>query len=204
MRFSTLFCAGLVACSLSAKAQDTPTKYAVKGVVSYFFNKNYGDKPDTGATAYVLTEEDLKTVNTSYSQIYRYLFAYVRAETATIEANSAALKRTRVPRSQRAEVDKEIEDANQKLAQQTLLIKQVGDSVGTAIIKLGMDAWAAKRVTSDGNGVFSKKVVPGKYLVLVISAHRQHSTMAEISGQIALKKVEVKDDDIELPFKFGM
>ncbi|HEX8348879.1 MAG TPA: hypothetical protein VF598_02885 [Hymenobacter sp.] len=61
MRFSILVCAGLVACSISAKAQDTPNKYTVKGVVSYFFNANYGDKPDTGAKAYLLTDEDMKS-----------------------------------------------------------------------------------------------------------------------------------------------
>lgn len=204
MRFFTPFCAALVALTLNAKAQDSPNKYTVKGVVSYFYNTNYGDKPDTGAKAYVLTDGDMKTLNTSYEQIYRYLISYLRAENAALESKSATLARARARGKEKAEADKAIENANQKLAEQVAINKSVGDSVSKAVFRLEMSTWDSKRVTSDGNGVFTKKVVPGKYYVLVISAHRQHTTVTEVSGQIAVKKAEVKDDDVEIPFKFGL
>ncbi|HEX8348880.1 MAG TPA: hypothetical protein VF598_02890 [Hymenobacter sp.] len=118
--------------------------------------------------------------------------------------SKAITARKEASRAQRADADKAIEEARQKYAQWNTHWQQSGDSVLTALIHLEMADWASKRVTSDGNGVFSKKLVPGKYYALVISAHRQRVTKVEVGGQIAVKKVEVKDDDVEVPFNFGL
>jgi len=180
----------------AAKAQE---RYTLKGVVSYYFNANYGDRPDTGAKAYILTEEDLVALGTSESQLYRYLIAYAKlgADPIDIEValNSAKSEKAKKAMAQR------LGDKPALLAK----FKEVNDSTSDVMAKLDvLPVWQAKRVTADGGGVFTKKLAPGAYYVIVLSAHRKHNTTTELGGQYTLKKVLIKDDDLEIPIRFSI
>ena len=199
MRHFSTFLAVLTCASLSTQAQTAPAKSTLKGVVSYYFNANYGDKPDTGAKAYILTGEDLATLGTSDKQLFRYLIAYAKLGDDPISVK-AEMEAPRAPWVKK-EIAKRLGEKPALLAQ----LNQIDDSVSTVIAKLDVQPkWEASRVTSDGSGVFSKKVAPGTYYVVVVSAHRQHHTKSEINGQYYLKKVEMKEDDVELPFNFSI
>lgn len=53
-----VFLVAALAVSFCAHAQDQ--KGTLKGVVTYYFNDNFGDKPDVGAEVYVLPFKDFK------------------------------------------------------------------------------------------------------------------------------------------------
>jgi hypothetical protein len=170
----------LMAFPLLMQAQDAK-KYALKGVVLYYFNANYGDKPDAGAQAYLLTPELSKRLGITMSSYFNYRLLNVKYDAAGLLIK---------PEKRLSSEEKKLKE-DLKLSADSLLKKQ-----------FQLETEKIPFVTADGNGVFTKNLLPGKYLVLVKSSHRKGDTVAEINGQLILKEVEMKDDDVELPIKF--
>lgn len=181
MKKALLVAACLIA--LGANGQDIK-KYALKGVVTYYFNANYGDKPDTGAKAYLLTEQQAQARGLTLERIEKYQLLYARFDAAGLLVKPEK---------------RQSSDERQLVTE----MKQLADTLNTRQFLMEMRD-KTPFLTADGSGVFNKNVAPGIYYVFVKSAHRKGASTAEINGQIQMKKVEVKDDDVEVPVRFGM
>lgn len=178
----TALAIGLCLLAFSADSQDIK-KYALKGVVTYYFNVNYGDRPDTGAKAYILTEQQAQAQGLTLDRIQSYQLLYAKFEAAGLLVKPE--KRQTVEERQLVADMKALADTLNKRQ----FLMELRDKVPF--------------LTADGSGVFSKNVAAGTYYVFTKSAHRKSASVAEINGQIQMKKVEVKDDDVEVPFRFG-
>ncbi|TCD22008.1 hypothetical protein EZ456_17860 [Pedobacter psychrodurus] len=157
----------------------------LKGVVTYYFNKNYGDKPDVGAKIYVR-----KTDTTG------------RKQSPTAKYERAAVLKYLVDNK----VD--VEKYSSQLKEMNGDTKAGFDELSSAVIK---DMYSierdetAKIVTADGNGSYSVKLSPGLYEVIITSKGRTSLTVAEINGKIATKIISIKSDDVKtIDYRFGL
>ncbi len=157
----------------------------VKGVVTYYFNKNYGDKPDVGAKIYMR------------------------------KIDTAGHKNTAIQLYQRATTLKSLIDYKVDVEKYTKLLEELSGSTKEGYSKLNSDVLtdifkverddSAKKVTADGNGNYSIKAEPGLYEVIFISKGRTSSTMAEISGKLSSKIVTIKSGEVKtLDYRFGL
>ncbi|WP_460622870.1 hypothetical protein [Hymenobacter tenuis] len=172
MKYLILFCALLVSYASQAQTKPAPPRYELKGIVTYYFNDNYGYKSDVGAKAYILKEATVKAGKIEVSKLEQYLASPPDARNPT----------TLLP----GEFD----------------VKTIEADAQTAKFRIMTDP-AASIVTADGSGVFTKKLAPGTYFVLINSANRDRVNLVESLGQSQLRKVVVKDDDIEVSAKFN-
>ena len=148
----------------------------IKGVVTYYFNKNFGYKPDIGAKVYILNNNDLGNIDTlSISN-------FIRAK--LIRTSISLLKESgRETKSQFDELSKinaETEDKFNALDNKTnneVLAIQNNEKTITLNV--------------DGNGTFSKSLKPGNYSVLIMSKHRSGINQTEILGKIDFVKVRL-------------
>lgn len=157
----------------------------LRGVVTYYFNKNYGDKPDVGAKIYIR------------------------------KADTTGRKLTPIAKYERAAVLKYLVDHKVDVEKYSIQLKEMNsdtkagfDDLNSAVIK---DLYSiekdetAKIVTADGTGSYAIKVAPGLYEVIIISKGRTNMTLAEINGKITTKIVTIKSDDIKtLDHRFDM
>ena len=161
-------------------APASALKYELKGVVTYFFNDNYGNKPDTGAKAFIIKETALQTAGIKTGPLVRYLVNH-----DVMEYDPAQALPQPLPGEEG--LKKEIED-----------MEPAAMSAQQAIIT----STATSTLTADGAGVFTKKLAPGSYLVMIRSANRTRMNLIESLGQVTIKHVVVKGDDIEVAANF--
>jgi hypothetical protein len=161
----------------------------ITGVVSYFFNKYQGYKPDIGARVY-LTTENCDSID-----------EYLRASEAKLqlEEDSLDLKEFK------ALGEKEIVDDLNKSIKSTEVIlnsyakdettfKQKEDKAFNSLHRI-MANKDTYKTTVDGVGNFSVEVPPGKYNVIIISVGRKKLDLLELDGQIIIKSIEVKSKE---------
>lgn len=139
------------------------TRYELRGVVTYFFNDNYGFKPDVGANAYIIKD------------------GIIRPD--SLDAKAADdFRSENMIYTLGQDVGKSRDDYNSAKRRAIHLQERISSNP------------AASTLTADGQGVFTKKLVPGTYWVLIASANRDVMQM---------QKVVILDDDIEVSAKFG-
>jgi len=164
----------------------------VTGVVSFFFNKYQGYKPDIGAKVYV-TLEDCNKIND-------YLHAY-EAKT-TIELDKYYLEEFKSYREK--ENKQTIDDLKKTISTELKVLNSYAKDTTTfeqneekaynilSIITTNKNTY---KTTVDGVGNFTLDVPPGKYNVLIISVGRTKVSLLEASGQIIIKSIEVKSKE---------
>lgn len=170
-------------------ASCTQEPGTVTGVVSFFFNKYQGYKPDIGAKVYVTLE--------NCDSIDDYLRAY-DAKTG-IELNKYYIEEFK---SYGEKENKEtIDDLNKSItykqeilnsyAKDTTTFKQNEEKAYRILSKITSNKDTYK-TTVDGVGNFTIDVPPGKYNVLIISVGRTKVNLLEVGGQLMIKSTEVK------------
>jgi hypothetical protein len=142
----------------------------ISGVITYFFNNNYGDKPDVGATIYILDTAKFDTLNPELIMQYHYAYFYHNI------AASYSSRRKPIPDDVQKSLEKFGADTEEKF-------QQLEKTAVNTFIKITMSKNVIK-LTADGNGYYSKKLKPTKYLVLIQSKHRQSMNVMEIEGVI--------------------
>lgn len=174
-----------------AKVQEQPQvsnsnqKANLKGVITYYFNKNYGDKPDVGAKIYLKKTD---TINKKRSVIYNYQRANVCRSLIKMNANVESCKKTLTEIGINS--DKDFDDLNSKVIKEFMEM-DYSDTV--------------KKVTADGNGNYSVSVEPGLYEVIYVSKGRNDLTVAEINGKIDSNIINLKaGDEITKDKRFDM
>ena len=165
---------------------DQKLNATIKGVVTYFFNENFGYKPDVGADIFIINDKDLGNINTDYIQNYK------RAKTlfdliilGSGKMNDNFLKEL-------SEINAETKDK----------FKDLDDRSGKAILAFRTSGKAIE-LSVDGNGGFSKVLKPGDYSLLIVSKNRKDLTLSEVMGKIYFQKLKLLNDteeDIKVEF----
>jgi hypothetical protein len=164
----------------------------VTGVVSFFFNKYQGYKPDIGAKVYV-TLENCDSIDD-----------YLRASDAKagIELDKYYLEEFKSYGEK--ENKQTIDDLNKSItdkqeivngyAKDTTTFKQNEVKAYRKLSKITTNKDTYK-TTVDGVGNFTIDVPPGKYNVLIISVGRTKVNLLEVGGQLIIKSTEVKSKE---------
>ena len=154
----------------------------ISGVVTYFFNKNYGDKPDVGSQVLIINSTNIpnfqfKTVDSFlYAKTYRSLY-------------SSYASRGKVPDDIKEHVKKygvETKDGFDAFDNRTR------EELNKIKFK---NIYYCSKVTVDGNGTFSANIEPGKYYVYITSNNRTGDSMTEIMGKVYCEEVIVKPNE---------
>jgi hypothetical protein len=159
-----------------------PSEGKINGVITYYFNQNYGDKPDVGAEVYIVDSSETEgfnigTIDSFYNgNIYRSL------------ANSYISIDGKVP-----------SDVSAKLEKYGVAKKNDFDSLdlrtAKSLIHIEDNKTTIKTVV-DGSGNYSVSLKPGTYYVYIKSNNRKEISITEISGLIYWKKVVVKPNEV--------
>jgi flagellar hook assembly protein FlgD len=176
-RYILLLLICLPALAYSQAKTTSSVKYTLRGVVTYYFNATQGDKADVGAKAYIIKATTAKALGVNPMTIALSNLKYAEAQL-----------------SKAAGVDPTLSDEElTKLDTQTNKMKN-------AIVSHA----STSTVTADGSGVFQKKLSPGRYYVLIVSASRRHDSTSEQDGQLQLEDVIIKNDDVEISARFTL
>jgi hypothetical protein len=143
------------------------------GVVTYYFNENFGDRPDVGAEVYILSEKHKSKCND-----VMIFFSEVLGRNVTEKIKELELDVPNIIK---------------------LMKKSSFDSLESRVsifidkLRYGKISDAIK-VIADGDGSFSAVVKPGHYYFIVRSAHRNsYSNKVELLAQLGVEETEVKE-----------
>lgn len=185
----------------------------VKGVVSYFFNKYQGDKPDLGAVVYVVDSALVKNYdenlnhNFSQAKTYKTIYENYTKLSADLEKNAKVYeKRKRLKTyydqmlDKVKEYKKESDDAYEKLksfnAETDEKFKQLDDSNFSNLIKVTMSN-KAKETVVDGSGNYEIDLNTGTYYVVIKSKNRNSISTSEALGKTFSGKAILKTGDVK-------
>jgi len=180
----------------------------ITGVVTYFFNDNLGNKPDIGASVYVVdTKIATLTALDSFNKAKNYRVFYQSALDRQA-VYQGLMKTTKGKKAYKDSFDSYVKsEAEQKKKAdelyKTLLVLNVEsdskfdslDLYTTDMVNRVKNAGVAVSTVVDGTGNYSLKVKPGKYHVLIISSGRKGMSVTEINGQVWSKEVSINESD---------
>jgi len=139
------------------------TRSRLNGVVTYFFNENYGHRPDVGAEIYILQRNKVD-IDTSAIRDYRIIKLLAQIRQASAKALSDS----------------------DKIA----LNKQ--DIKAFEVCSAIKNSKHAIKLVADGNGSYSTELPPGEYYILIVSQHRKDLTITEVGGKINFTTLTVE------------
>lgn len=173
----------------------------VSGVITYFFNKNYGDKADVGAKIYILSCDDIDTSKVkniiTFNNTKRSSDVFHSQQSLVYEELVKVLGEE-LAKSQ-METDKSIEEMDRNnLALYGIKTEEdfnkVDKLANDEIQNFRMEK-NVKEFVADGNGNFSTMLPEGNYYILVESNHRENSmTTTELLHQIYFTKIKVSEE----------
>ena len=134
---------------------------SLSGVITYFFNDNYGDKPDVGADIYIIDKKYSRIDSSAFIAILGY-------QAATNLRESRSLLGIK-----NSEDDEKSFDESDAMA----------DSV-CSVIKSNTHTI---KLVADGNGAYSRQLEPGFYSILIVSKHRSNTSKTEGAGKVYLE-----------------
>lgn len=182
---------------LKQKAESK--KGTLSGVVTYFFNNNFGYKPDIGSEVMLVSKA--ASPEFDFSVVEKFVRVNRIRTLRSLENYTAVLfakrgTRTPTPTPIAAGELKKAGIANE--SDWEALTKQADDMWSTAergnkTIKL----------VADGNGSFKRSIPPGEYYVLIRSKQRSGSNTLEILGKVHAEKVVISyDEEVSVSAKF--
>ena len=170
----------------------------LKGVVTYYFNSNYGYKPDVGSSVYVLSESKLNFIKNGIN-------GSISWDTIAIFSR---LKLCLLLKSLYAETGEQLSVGCDSLLNHFGITNNASEKVFFSRVfsnyfrftDLNQDT---KYVNVDGNGNYSIQLPEGIYYVIVKSSGRKGESIVEIEGKIITKRIEIKSgNDTILNAKF--
>jgi len=150
-------------------------KGELKGVVTYFFNKNFGDRPDIGATV-LINRTDSINGNKSLIGVYQIAQSYKSLITLGVISKDKV----------------------------NIELKKLNADTEEGFKKLDFNAWKellefeakALKLTVDGSGSYSVKLDAGMYEVIIVSKGRRGYTTTENLGQVYRKLITIKSGEV--------
>lgn len=161
----------------------------ISGVVTYYFNSNYGDKPDIGAEIYIV--DSLALLDFKYEEVKDFFLAIIYRDILV------SSKRQKMP------IPAFIQNQVVKLKLDDKAAFDESDKNAYQNIQKLMNSDKAIKTVADGNGNYSVKVSPGTYYVLIKSNNREGMTTTMISGKIFCEKHSITDgSELSINAKF--
>jgi len=181
----------------------------LSGVVTYFFNKNFGNKPDLGAKVYVIDSStnfvfNPKTVDSFvYAKTYRGLYStYMRifSNYDEIAKKYEGKKKNKAEYDQyKAKADEAKKDADNYYSiilnygvETDAKFESLDKRTAESIVQVNENNSLLKTV--DGNGNYAFNIKPGTYYVFIVSKNRNSLSISEVMGKIYCKKVIIKEN----------
>lgn len=165
----------------------------VHGNVQYFFNDNYGDKPDVGADIWFLSMDSLGNGIDDINSIDTlFLLNYYGIE---VFWNSHLLNNTKELHPLLLKYGIESQDQ----------FDEFQKSVSSELMQMGYHSSTIKTV-ADGNGTFSKSLRPGTYIVVIKSKHRDALNYVDHGGEVIIRAVEIDQgfSEFEINAHYGL
>lgn len=192
----------------------------ISGVITYFFNDNYGNRPDIGAKVFIIdsaTNNSFKymTVDSfiyakTYKGIYNsYLSIYSNYNDVLKKYEGKKLYKTIIDQYKLKADDakKDVDKYYQVLEKYGVETKDKFDALDKRALSsvLGIDENNSLQKSVDGAGNYSVNVKPGVYYVLVVSKNRNGSNATELMGQVYHKKITIKENSSkDISHNFGI
>ena len=154
----------------------------ISGVITYFFNDNYGDKPDIGAQVFIIDTLQIKNFNVNtvdsfyYGKTYRSLYEFYNAKGKKRKMPDNILEQVK---KYGVESKEQYESLDYRTAKELMKIKNSN----------------ALKLVVDGNGKITSAIRPGIYYVLIISNNRKNISVTEISGKYKLEILKIKSEE---------
>lgn len=165
----------------STQQKEKTQKGEISGVITYFFNDNFGDRPDIGAQVYVIDVRKSSDFNIASYDTFHYGGAYRNMY------SSYKQMRKKIP-------DEIIENLKKWKVEDDELFEALDTRLTQSILKLTYSSFVIKSIV-DGNGTYSLTVPPGEYYIFIKSNNRKGLSISEIQGKIYCKKISVKEGD---------
>lgn len=165
-------------------------KTTLKGVVTYFFNENYGYKPDIGSEIFLIRKSELKdfdekSVN-DFRDVYFYrnLYkSYLDLDTGMDELVLKSYNEYGIKTEEQWEkYDKKVFNECRKIINHEKVLK----------------------LTVDGNGVFNTTLITDEYYILAFSKNRTSLSLTDISGKMYFSSIKLEngiEKNINIEFK---
>lgn len=153
----------------------------INGVITYFFNKYQGDKPDIGSEVFILDTEKVKDIDFSVidsfymSNVYRKMV--LNYKSVNMEPPTDVSKKANDYKSLDETYFNSLDERTYK---NFLNIKFNKETIKTVV---------------DGAGNFSVDVKPGNYYVIIKSHNRNGRSISESDGQLFNKTIKVKQGE---------
>jgi len=162
----------------------------VDGIVTYFFNYNFGDKPDVGSEVYIVDSSECNNFNKSTIDSLEHLSFY---------------KKLLARRAYNVYPRQVIIDTLTKYGVESDKGYEALDVRADMNYKLLKNSKSAYKLVVDGNGSYSKNLKPGTYYVLIKSNNRKGSDYSNVMGQHYLQVIRlVADDEINVSHNFSI
>jgi hypothetical protein len=146
----------------------------IKGVVTYYFNRNYGYKPDVGAEVYIINYKDLGNADTL--SIKNFTLAKIVRNTMSMSEDDYKIQCYKQLTELNAETKDKFDSLDWKCYMAVSLIQRNKKKV---------------KMTVDGSGAFSKLLLPGDYFILIISNHRKGVNATDLMGKLDYKQISL-------------
>jgi hypothetical protein len=178
--------------SIELNKAESKQEGKIYGVITYFFNKNYGDKPDVGAKVFIVDSSKVSGFDISLLDSFHYGNSYRQ-----MYLSYKSMK-----------MDVPIEVMNQ-VKKYNVENKTSFDSLDyrtyrSVFGKIQISKYV-KETVIDGVGNYSLNVLPGTYYVYIKSNNRKGSSITEISGKVRCFKIIVKDgNETNVSYNFGL
>lgn len=175
----------------------------IKGVVTYYFNKYQGDKPDLGATVVVVDSAQVKNFDYQLWKNYHFASSYrnIYEMTKTRYDNCSFLyKKSKGSEKEKYKAD--MENAQQDLdkyskelekynAETDEKFKNIDKELFPTLFQFQNGKEPFIETTIDNNGNYSINVPAGVYYVYIKSKNRKGYTITDVSGKTYIDKVKV-------------
>jgi hypothetical protein len=149
----------------------------ISGVVTYFYNPLYGDKPDTGAQVYVV--DSTKENSTFFDRLDTFHLVYDYR--SRYESNHKTLFKFNDHEKQVAKKYNITNDA---------AFKSLDERTYATFLSLS-DLPDVIRITIPANGDYETNVKPGTYYVLIKSNNRNGKSVTELKGRLDYLKIKI-------------
>jgi hypothetical protein len=147
--------------SITDKKIDSKQPASIAGVVTYFFNDNYGFKPDVGSNIFIVNNKYTKIDSSALLIMLYYQISVKRKEALSLLGSG---------------ITKDDEENTDRL-----------DVMADSIRKIVKNNMHTIKLTADGNGSYSRQLDPGLYSILIVSKHRNANSKTELFGKIHLE-----------------
>lgn len=160
----------------------------LKGVVLFYFNENYGYKPDIGASVYILNKKHLKFVTNGIrgSISWDTLVKFQKIKTCLAlkkiyASNGGELNEdcNILLKSMGVTDDESFKIFTEKVSENQILLMDINNYT--------------KSYTVDGSGNYSAQLPEGEYCILIKSNGRKDLNVAEVRGKFITKEVVIKN-----------